>query len=1221
MNRRPVKLKTLALLGALLQLLTFAVHAERLPVKIYTSADGLGSGFINFALRDSRGFMWFCTRDGLSRFDGSRFVTYGLGNETSVPGMETIYEDRSGNYWISTTGGTYRFDPSQTSGADISGPRLAAEFVMPQRGQFFEDSRGNFWSNVFGFSRYTGRDGKHTFEKLDLKLPPQPGSGFHISDFAETSDGSVWLNTSWGLVRLLPDGRNVHYPVEYGGLYANPSMLADKSGRIWLAATDRILVFKPEETSSFGDEQGLLIRPFNAGSSIELKPGDHVPMPQASGEIIQFTNSDLNRFVEYSYAKRVFQTSDGDVWITAEDYLLEFSDNIYHLHTGAEGLPNVMARMAEDSAGNLWIAGQTGLARLDRGGLVTFGKPDGSNSDRFFSINEDTDGTVYFTGRDFYLSRFADGKLVTVRPAVEPNSNYLWTSRFSLRSSDGDWWMLTNRKLYRFAATDDFASLDRSQPKKIYTKADGLPGDAMFQIFEDSRGDIWVSTRTDDARGETGVARLRRGDEKFQTFGDADGLPAGKAFSAAAEDRAGNIWFSFYSGGAARYNGSKFEVFEENKNGLPLNTLPDVLVDQKGRMWIASATGGVIRVDDPAAATPTFTPVTTRDGLSSNNIRSLTEDKFGRIYLGTVRGVDRLSPDTGFIKHYSVDDGLAADFVVDAHTDKKGDLWFATNNGVSRLVPQPEEKIAAPQIFLGGLRIAGEHQKISQLGTFELDPGDLSASQNNLQIDFFGLDFRAGETLRYQYKLEGADEEWSPPTDLHTVTFANLQPGSYRFLVRAVNSEGAQSASPAAVRFTILRPIYARWWFVALCGLAAVGILLTIERYRAARHRELSVSEGRFRSLVEQSPFGIMILKPDGTIRSVNQAYLDIWGGGVTREQILTWDMRNDEQLLKSGVVEQIGRAFKGETVKGSPVLYDFNNSSIPLESSDATPRSAWLIGSVYPVKKADGELLEVIAVLEDVTARKTAEEGLARARLERLIELEQVRARIATDLHDDIGASLTQIAILSEVARQKTISSRSNGDSAPGPLDMIYSVSNDLVSTMSDIVWSINPQKDQLHDLTLRMRRFAADVLTARNIDLEFEAPDDLEDFPLNSNLRREVFLIFKESINNVVKHSGATEVDVRFWVDSDEIFLTVRDNGKGFTGKQSGSNGVSDIGSQTQNPQSYGGNGLGNMKRRAAEMGGEFEIASEPGSGCTVRLRLPVTIRLDSDIASKAD
>ena len=144
--------------------LTFAppVRSERLPVKIYTSADGLGSSFVDYLMRDSRGFMWFCTRDGLSRFDGSRFVTYQIGDKSSPPGIERIYEARNGTYWISTTGGLYRFNPNALSSQKIiEGGRsiLNAELVANRRAGFYEDHWGNLWLGGSGPYRIEERDG------------------------------------------------------------------------------------------------------------------------------------------------------------------------------------------------------------------------------------------------------------------------------------------------------------------------------------------------------------------------------------------------------------------------------------------------------------------------------------------------------------------------------------------------------------------------------------------------------------------------------------------------------------------------------------------------------------------------------------------------------------------------------------------------------------------------------------------------------------------------------------------------------------------------------------------------------------------------------------------------------------------------------------------------------------------------------------------------------
>src|SRR5262249_25515325 len=157
--------------------------------------------------------------------------------------------------------------------------------------------------------------------------------------------------------------------------------------------------------------------------------------------------------------------------------------------------------------------------------------------------------------------------------------------------------------------------------------------------------------------------------------------------------------------------------------------------------------------------------------------------------------------------------------------------------------------------------------------------------QNNVQIEFFSLGFRPGEVLRYQYTLEGTGSDWSPPSSQRSVNYANLAPGSYRFAVRAVGADGTYSLAPATASFTILAPVWRRWWFLGLTAIAAMSVA------------------------------------------------------------------------------------------------------------------AVFALG---------------------VTERRRAEEALQRSRAERLAELERVRKRIATDLHDDIGSSLTRISLLSEVVKQQ---------------------------------------------------------------------------------------------------------------------------------------------------------------------------------------------------------
>jgi signal transduction histidine kinase len=145
-------------------------------------------------------------------------------------------------------------------------------------------------------------------------------------------------------------------------------------------------------------------------------------------------------------------------------------------------------------------------------------------------------------------------------------------------------------------------------------------------------------------------------------------------------------------------------------------------------------------------------------------------------------------------------------------------------------------------------------------------------------------------------------------------------------------------------------------------------------------------------------------------------------------------------------------------------------------------------------------------------------------------------------------------------------------------------------MEAMSDIVWAINPQKDRLHDLTQRMRRFASDVFTASNIEFNFHAPRETRDTKMGPDARRQIFLVFKESVNNIVRHSSCTLADIEVRTEGGWLVLKVSDNGKGF-----------------ENKESSDGNGLANMRGRAKKMNGYLRVKSNNGEGTTLILEVP--------------
>lgn len=219
---------------------------------------------------------------------------------------------------------------------------------------------------------------------------------------------------------------------------------------------------------------------------------------------------------------------------------------------------------------------------------------------------------------------------------------------------------------------------------------------------------------------------------------------------------------------------------------------------------------------------------------------------------------------------------------------------------------------------------------------------------------------------------------------------------------------------------------------------------------------------------------------------------------------------------------------------------------------------------------------------------RTLAEQSLYREKEERLRELEEVRRRIAKDLHDDVGSSLTQVSLLTEVARQAM-----NGasDFANEQLSIVAKMSRELVDSMSDIVWAVNPQKDTLDDLTHRMRRFASNLFTAQQIDFQFHTPDEEQDIKIGANMRREVFLIFKEGVNNIARHSRCARAELEFRFEGDRLCLSMTDNGQGFDCSEESA-----------------GNGLINMRERTRAFGGDFEVISEHGQGTTLTVTIPL-------------
>lgn len=988
--------------------------AERLPIKTYTVADGLLRDNVSNIKQDSRGFLWFCSAEGISRFDGYVFTHFTVNDGLPERHVNDFLETRNGEIWIATDGGLAKLNPKGLANSK-SNPLFTA--ILPDNPKaknirvLLEDENGMRWVGTGdGLYKLNAHD---ELEAVDLGKPLVGMPEIQINAIIRDRLGAIWLGTEDnGLFRILPSGEVEQFNKSNGLPDIDISTLhEDKNGRIWVglrqhhAAGLVLLVAEPRKN------QNIVARHYTTDDGL---PADWI--------------LDL------------FESSDGKFWVGTIRGLCEWQTDeksVCKTYTKENDLcDEEFWSITEDKDKSLWTGTRCGLKKWTRSGFTSYAEADGMGFSFINSVFENAAGELFASfnnGRERTVSRFDGEKFELVRPnfPVDIKGTGWGWKQTVWQDSVGDWWFPLGAGISRFRHSARLEDLSKSVPQQI--KVGTLPAE-VFRIFEDSRGDIWVTT----AGSVYELWRWERASGNWSNFTSEVGFGRYRIGSAFVEDKAGNLWIGTGTdrddAALIRYREGKFIVFPQTEYPLLAGWLRDLYVDGKGRLWIADSANGVLRLDDVNADQLHFTRYTPAEGLSSIAASCITEDEFGRIYIGTGRGIDRLNPDTEQIENFTTADGLPNSTVEIAYRDRKNNLWFGTTNGLARFVPEEERIRQAPITLITGLRMNGESEIISILGETAIAPLELDSNQKQVSIDFLGLGASLGERLKYEYRFD--ESAWTATTE-RTVNFANLAAGEHSFEVRSQTADRIYSLAPAVVSFRVAAPIWRRPWFIALTLVLTAAAVYLFYRYR-----------------------------------------------------------------------------------------------------------------------------------------------------LTSLLEIERMRTRIAADLHDDIGANLTRISLLSEVAKQKSTNGNDN------LLSSIADIARESVASMNDIVWAIGLDHDRMLDLTRRMRQHVEEIFAMRDIELNFNAPTEDKDLKLSIGVRRDLLLIFKEAVNNAARHSRCSKVQIDFRREDSILTLKVKDNGKGFDFDNSESD----------------GQGLRSMARRAKALGGKLSIDSPISGGTEVLLKLPL-------------
>ncbi len=767
-----------------------AAFAQQLPLRCYGVADGLADPAVLSLFQDSQGFLWVGTREGLSRFDGYEFLSLGLAEGLGHPMVNAIAEDREGSLWVATNGGGIaQLEPA---GGAPGGGRLFRRFTFGsdpapnQVNAFLFDGSRTLWAATDGgiYHAELGADGLAAVRLVE----PRRRLPIWLQSAHRDELGRLWFGVDGGLLAVA--GSRSHR-------YALPEAVA----------ADSVASFLPRPGG------GLLVATDTSVYELEA--------PQAETASARWSRLPIALTPEQKVYAAV-RDRRGSLWLATRRGLVRFAGDRQQVFGTAHGLPDAWIRaLLEDRQGNLWIGTLgSGLCKLSGRMIESFTGLEGLPDPWVVRLVEGRDGRIYASSaRGGGIVEIAGDRVVPVPGFDRPPFDAV--GRRLLQDRAGRWWVGTDEGLYRFPGP----RLDAAGGERLSGRL-GLPAsgvfDHAFALHEDASGGLWVCSL------EPNVYRLDPGGGAFALY------PELRNYFGVWSDGAGGLWIADYYG-FGRWRDGRVRRYPPPEGGPP-NTARAFFRDRRGRLWIGFRYLGAAMIDQPGAAEPPLRTYDQASGLGSDTVLAIAEDRYGRIYLATGRGLDVLEPDSGRLLHLTSADGLVGDAVNDVLADREGRIWVATSSGLSRLQPEPPDApMQAPPVYLTRLQVAGEDLPVAVTGARVLDELVLGPGRRSLTIGYVGLSFAGERALAYEVRLEGASGEWMPAGSERSANFVGLAPGRYLFQVRALTPGGLASREPAELAFRILPPIWRRWWFLAFLAAGLAGALFAVHHLRLQR--------------------------------------------------------------------------------------------------------------------------------------------------------------------------------------------------------------------------------------------------------------------------------------------------------------------------------------------------------------------------------------------------
>ncbi|GEM_PF-1308334 len=920
-------------------LLNTFIYAQQLDIRHYNVQDGLIQSQITDIIQDNEGFIWFTTVGGVSCFDGKNFKRFTKRNGLSENYVVCVFKDSQGRLWFGHEHGKITvYDPSKDKFEKLQitcdGKAQRNASVV----QIFVEPTGRIWVSTMGQGIFYGK-GKD-FHRLTRKKNHLKSN--YIFSMLHRRNGDFWFATPLGISIL------------------HNATLRDSVSLDSLTFPDKM---KPYILNVKEDHQGgVWIGTANLGLIYYTPQKEFIKIPHKSLPA-------ENIFLTY-------ETRNHDLWFLSYKngaYILSAENwskrNFVFRHlTQKQGLiSDNISELYEDNEGDIWFGYDgLGLDQLRSHSIRYFLFPGYKSSKIVWSIWGDRqqtwfgleDGLALYnhkTGTYRYFNKIAGKPIQSVLQIYRGTGKYIW---FVSNGAGIFRYHIKKKKFSYF-----------NFPKKFDPTS-------VSSVGQDNQGRFWFGSLYD------GLMVFNPHTKKFKHYSRKVSKNLSDSITVVYKARNGDLWFGTVDAGLILYDGQTFKCYSI-KNGYPVQGITNITEDKQGNLWLLTGDDELVMFDGKK-----FHDFTSTSGLDQQALYSIA---FWRdeLWIGTNRGIARLDQHARSFVHFGNQEGFKISECNEraVFVDPDSNLWFGTIDGAVQINPKSlHEFNFVPRIKITGLKVFLKEEKIGP-------NHKLAANRNYLTFTFTGLYLKVPEWVRYQYKLVGFDDSWSPPVKSGFSTYSYLPPGNYTFQVRASIDGEHWSEPPAEFSFIITPPFYKTWWFITLALLAVFSSVVGAVRYRELENRRareileekvaertlelqkekeeverafkaLNESEKKFRTYTESTSSGIYIHQAN-RFKYVNKAAQKISEYSVKELYSMNiWQLvhPDDRKTLR----ERFARRIKGDL--NVPERYEFRiiTKSGKIKWLDFTGR---IID--YENKPA------VLATVFDITDRKKAEQEL----------------------------------------------------------------------------------------------------------------------------------------------------------------------------------------------------------------------------------------------------